>query len=299
MIVRRGAECLLLLGVILFLAPRVALGAAVSFGHNVTQSTATLKKGEVSLGTQAFAVGVNKSLTLATSPWILGSYNTLNLHIKWAKPLNKETRAGIFLSYFQSLETDSFLFCSAGSACRAPGSGRPYTAENAAFYAGFNSPRRYEWQSLSIHGLGSRRVGSSLLHVNLIYNYFWIDDLAYSLRMDPGNDGIRGQVNVSALLETPFSNRRWRLGAEVGFLGINYLAPYLHLGGTIAYVHQSWLVRFGASYTLQVREIGNVQALHLARLDTRPHLSVKEGRYYYSRYLDAALHPEVQIQYFF
>jgi hypothetical protein len=117
--------------------------------------------------------------------------------------------------------------------------------------------------------------------------------------MDPGSDSIRGQLDFTQLTEIKLANPHYRLGLEAGVLGVNYLYPYLHLGTSLTYLTPRWLVQVGASYTIQVRELFQESGWHPGRFDSRLHTSQSDGQIYYFRYLQTALHPEIQLQYYF
>ena len=269
-------------------------------GHNVTPTTETLGQGVVTAGNYAVAVGLTDSVFIATSPWIWGSYNTANIHLKWGHALDRRSRVGVFASYFQSY--DSYPLTSgpaAGQMARTVNDrfGRPTTVTTRYY----DSLRRYQWESSSLHALYSYEPAQfASLYFNLHYAYFWNDDYAYSIRMDPGKDEIRDQIDatmLAALRLGPLSG--FRLLLEGGALGLNYLYPYLQVGSSLAYASDSWLFQVGASATMQFREAMYASGWSPGRHDTRLHYSLSAGQYYTGRYLQTAVHPEIQIQYFF
>src|SRR5690349_16640648 len=71
-------------------------------GHNQTQSTDVLRAHTATLGNYAAGFGITDHLFVATSPWILYSYNTMNLHLKYSEDLNSRSTIGLMASYFDS-----------------------------------------------------------------------------------------------------------------------------------------------------------------------------------------------------
>jgi hypothetical protein len=268
-------------------------------GHNVTPTTETLKRGVVTAGNYAVAVGLTDSLFIATSPWIWSSYNTANVHLKWGKAIDRGTRVGLFGSYFQSYNSAPLTSeWNANRTSTTVGNRFGRTTEVTTKY--YDSLNRYQWESSSIHALISHDVHpSATVYMNLHYGYFWNDDYAYSIRMDPGNDAIRDQIDVTSLTVIDVGSDGAKLLLETGVLGLNYVDPYLQIGASLAFTSDSWLVQFGASATMQFQEAGYASGWSPGRHDTRLHYSQTAGKYYTGRYLQTAVHPEVQLQYFF
>ncbi|MEN0060285.1 MAG: hypothetical protein AAGB31_15710 [Bdellovibrio sp.] len=280
--------------------------SAIFIGHNVTPTTDTLAAGEWTVGTYAVGVGLTDSLFIATSPWIGLSYNTANVHLKWADDFSADSRWGVFLSYFESYDSEPFLRGVTGSnfdsrpdrnnGGRPPGSGGLGGLATTTYVA----LSRYQWKSGSVHALYSKHWDSGdVLYFNLHYAYFWDDEFPYSIRMDPGSDDIRDQVDLTALAKIRLGASDFYWNFEAGGLGLNYIYPYLQVGSSLAYASSSWLVQVGASYTVRFSEAGQASGWRPGRYDTRQHYSETEEEYYYYRYLQTALHPEIQLQYFF
>lgn len=261
---------------------------SVVVGHNVTPSTITPKKGTWTVGNYVLGVGLSDSVFLATSPWIWTSYNTANIHLKVATPVSKKVRVGFFGSYFESYESAPFLI-------QQPSGLHASTLSKSKV----SDTNRYQWQSASAHLISGIDISDSItFNFNAHYAYFWNDDFPYSIRMDPGRDSLRGQVDVSTLTEVklPDSELSWLF--ELGALGLNYAAPFLQIGSSLVYKDQSWLVQFGASYSVAFKEARYQSGWVPGRYDSRTHYTA-DGQAYRMRYLQTALHPEVQLQYFF
>jgi hypothetical protein len=244
-------------------------GQAVDIGHNMTPTTRTLRPGGWTVGSYAVVYGPSESIFIATSPWIWLNYNSANLHLKWAPRTEGPNRFGIFASYFESLQK------------------------------AFVGEAPYFWKSASLHLLASRRWDPDLeTFLSLRSSYFWNDDRPYSIRMDSGADSIRGQFDITTLTRLTLENRSFLLGFEFGTVGVNYIYPYLHLGTSVSYIHGPWLVQAGFSYTIQWRELHDSKGLRPGRIDSRIRKSPYDGQNYFFPY-ETALHPEMQLQYFF
>lgn len=262
---------------------------SVVVGHNVTPSALTPKKGVWTVGNYAVGVGITDNIFLATSPWVWTSYNTANIHLKFSAPVSRKARVGFFASYFESFDSTQFLV-------KQPTGLHASTLSSKSEVADTN---RYQWQSASAHLLSSVEASDSItVNFNAHYAYFWNDDFPYSIRMDPGRDSLRGQVDLSTLTEVKVADSEMSWLFELGALGVNYAAPYLQVGSSLVYKDQSWLVQFGASYTVAFNEARYQTGWSPGRYDSRTHYTA-DGQAYRQRYLQTALHPEVQLQYFF
>jgi hypothetical protein len=276
---------------------------SILIGHNLTPTTEVLRAGDSTVGTYAVGYALTDHLFLATSPWIWVSYNTANVHLKWATDVTENQRIGFFASYFESYDSSPLLTeinGSGGSDCR-PGD-RNCSAprgSNPASGTDVQIADRYQWRSFSTHALYSYAFKYATTYVSLKYSYFYNDDMPYSIRMDPGSDDIRDQWDFSALTAVPIPGSDFLWNFEVGGLGLNYLQPYLQLGSSIAYKSESWLIQVGASYTARFNELSQSTAWSPGRYDSRVHYSESTGENYYFRYLQTALHPEIQLQFFF
>lgn len=262
---------------------------SIVVGHNVTPTASSPKKGVWTVGNYALGVGITDSIFLATSPWVWTSYNTANIHLKVSAPVNRKVRVGVFASYFESYDSAEFLV-------------KQPTGLHASTFSStskISDTNRYQWQSASAHLVSSIEASDSVtVNFNAHYAYFWNDDFPYSIRMDPGRDSLRGQVDLSTLTEVKMSDSELSWLFELGALGVNYAAPYLQLGGSLVYKDESWLVQFGASYSVAFNEAGYQSGWMPGRYDSRTHYT-NDGQAYRQRYLQTALHPEVQLQYFF
>lgn len=261
-------------------------------GHNLTPSTDVLRSGAFTVGNYAAGYGLTENVLIATSPWLWTTYNTTNFHIKYSQVISPESTVGLMASYFDSFGSSELVDPSYSNGM--PGTFALPTGSEVAI-----GTNRYQWTSYSTSGLYSYRYQGGLTqYLNLKYSYYVNDDRPYSLRMDPGDDGIRDQVDISTLLKIPVESGA-SLSLEGGVLGANFVEPYVHMGASVSFQKQGWLVQLGASYTVPVSLLGTSEGMDVGRMDNRVHLSKTDGKFYRERYLQIAVHPEVQVQYSF
>ena len=115
--------------------------------------------------------------------------------------------------------------------------------------------------------------------------------------MDPGDDSIRDQFDLTFLVEQKITEKM-RLNFEFGTLALNALQPYGHVGFSLAVLLDSWLVQLGGSYTAQWGSIGSDQFWTPGAGNNR-WKRTSDGQFFGTGYLVTALHPEIQVQYFF
>lgn len=118
--------------------------------------------------------------------------------------------------------------------------------------------------------------GRQSYHFNFKFSYFFNDDRAHSIRIDPGADEIRGQVDATVLVEHRAS-RKLRFNFETGFLGLNAVVPSGHLGLSTSWMSEFWLVQFGASMTWRLPNTGPRMFEYLGASDTGFH-TAKDGQ---------------------
>lgn len=275
----------------------------IIIGHNVTPTTEIPKQGTWTLGSYAAGYAFTDNLFIATSPWIWLSYNTGNIHAKWVKKKGKWSY-GAFASYFKSYNSTPLIDDNGGSGLQnrppRPGNGGPNpTNPVTPSPLTITTLNRYEWESANTHLLMSYEWTSDVkTNFNFQYGYYFNDEFAYSIRMDPGDDSIRDQIDVTTLTSVRF-NENWGVLLEFGGLGLNYIDPYMQSGMSFFYQGDNWFVQLGASYTAAFSELDEDSAWEPGRYDSRLHYSESQKTYYYYRYLQTALHPEIQIQFSF
>jgi hypothetical protein len=281
---------------------------AVFLGHNASPSSYALSAGQVTVGNFGIATGITDQLTIATSPWLWASYEAANVHLKWIKKRRSGTRIGALVSYFETFGDRPFLKCVGDwegtwycpnqpadvveeRRYSNPGNYK-YTEAIAAL------PNRYQFQTVATHFLYGIDSGRQSYHFNFKFSYFFNDDRAYSIRVDPGANEIRGQVDATVLVEHRAS-QKLRFNFETGFLGLNAVVPSGHLGLSTSWMSEFWLVQFGASMTWRLPDTGPKMFEYLGGSDTGFH-TAKDGQFFYGgRYHQSSVHPELQLQYFF
>lgn len=243
---------------------------SIFIGHNATPTTYALPAHTITIGNYGVGYSPSDTTLIATSPWIWTSYNTANIVGKWAKPVSDRWRIGAFAAYFRSVED------------------RPLIKDGAL--------QRYQFETAALQALASYQWHRTIVHAGLKYSYFINDDRPYSLRMDPGDESIRDQLDLTMLVEQKISEKM-RLNFEFGILALTALRPYGHVGISWCVLLDSWLLQLGASYTAQWASVGTDQFWTPGTGNNR-WKSNSDGQLY-TGYMVTALHPEIQIQYFF
>lgn len=276
-------------------------------GHNLTPATEIPQKGTWTVGSYAVGYALTDEILVATSPWIYVSYNTNNVHMKYSHMLTPKSDIGFFASYFDSNDSTNLMNANPSSpnvptgpgGFAVPGGGPGSTSSTTTTTTVSSGMNRYQWHSYSLSGLYSYRWSEATTeYFNLKYSYYFNDEMPYSLRMDPGDDSIRDQWDASTLWRFS-ADRHVCFDVELGVLGMNYVKPFAHSGLSIGYQGENWMLQLGGSYTLALEELGSSSALQVGRYDQRVHYSESTKQYYTERYLQVAVHPEIQLQYSF
>jgi len=217
---------------ITFLIPLLGLGAT-KVGHNLSATSETLEKGEVSLGNYFVGAGITDNLTIATSPWLIINYNMPMITAKF----NHQTKFdylkqfGFDFSYFKTSSYGMDIFSQ---------------------------------ESIFSRMIGTFEIGSRYrAHVNFGFQYFFNDDRPFSLRpRDLGSDGELlsdepTTISISVLNEISIIDD-FGIFVETGVLGTNYKNPYGHIGGSIYYNTERLHLQVGVSYSFQTKyNVGN------------------------------------------
>jgi len=194
---------------LLFFYQSLSLASAL-YGHSLSPTIETNKKGEVSLGSYVASVGLSDDWMLASSTWMLYDYNS------WSAILKKKfDSSAIQLAYIKS-DTINQNF---------------YVME--AFLAWFI--KKYEINS------------NYEISLNLNYMHFIDETLPFSFRREPGND-LPYQYSISSLHRLKW-NKNFGGLLEFGILGLNYVTPEVHSGFGFYFQSQSFLLQLGASMT--------------------------------------------------
>ena len=247
-----------------------------SVGHNVSTTTVTLPKNEISVGTMFVGFGVTDNWLLGISPFVLSTYQMYNVASRWAWTIDQD-RILLGVEYFKTFGDESDTdrrwqdYC---DATLVSSSG----AKNC-HPEGFNTFKMEAWDIKLTYG---RQILSDYrLNVTASYYYYIDDERPFSLRMDPQNND-RYAANLTSLHELRFS-RNFYLNLEGGVWGMNYQYPYLHYGGTLNFQsdNRKGLIAFGASVTQS------------------PSFPVAKAKKFYNYDSRQSVHPEMQLQYYF
>lgn len=240
-----------------------AFSQATLLGHNLSPTTYTIKKGDVSVGTYAAIVGVTDNLVIGTSPWMYFDYNMYTFVARQGKQIDEKSRFGWQLIYFKSDREVSYI------------------------------TDGYQMEAFSGNLTYTRRINSRFsLHFNYNHMYFLDETVPFSLRREPFNDDTF-QSTLTMLAEIKGTSN-WGLLAEAGVLGLNYVYPQMILGVSTNYIHKNYLVQLGFNIT------STPEALFLSpRNDAN---NMNGGRLTNDRFegeRDFSVHPEIQFQYTF
>jgi hypothetical protein len=197
-------------------------------GHNLTPTTDTLSKGEITVGTYVIGYGVTDRLTIATSPWFDYFYNMPMINGRLLVFQQNDFRVTTEVNFFKTYDTDTGYYSRAGVG--------------------------YEQTSAFLRVAASEKFSNFYtLTGSLGYQYFWDDLKPYSFRLVPGNTD---PYNASASTLHKFSwTRHFGNFLEAGVMGLNYQTPYLHLGASI-YGQWKWgLLLLGFSRTSSMGQV--------------------------------------------
>ncbi len=187
----------------------------ILFGHNLSATTQTLKKNTWSIGNYVLVYGITDNLTLATSPWMLNSYNMYSAVLRYRKPLSENKDFGVQISYFKTEQILSDF---------------------------------YQMEALSLSGIYHYKFNFLFsTYLNFNYMYFWDETAPFSLRPEPYNDQA-WQYSVSLLNEVKLYKKFGTL-FEFGILGLNAGKSRAHLGVSFHYRGEQWLFQLGSSFS--------------------------------------------------
>lgn len=194
-----------------------AFGHVKTLGHNLTPTTYTLSKGEITAGTYALGYGLTDELSIGTSPWLAYDYNMPMVQMKYGTPGFWEgSRIAADLNYFKTYPYGENLYDMKAAMTRLGASydvSSPYT-----------------------------------LHAVLGIAYYWNDAKPFSLRLSPRNRD-RYTLSLSTLHETRLTGN-FGIMTELGMLGLNYLHPYLHWGTSLFVKWSFGYLQVGVSHSI-------------------------------------------------
>lgn len=188
----------------------------VWFGHNVSQTTVVLPRGNCSAGLQVVACGVTDQISVATSPFIWANYLLPNAYLR----LNPGGPGGAFALQLAQI----------GDGVRRQD------------YGSYDMSTTYGWATYRwVHNSGAS------LYTSLIGGYYWSDEIPFSLRR-PQPEVTPWQVSITNLASVRLAGPVF-LNSELGILGINEYYPHLHFGASVAYRSGDFSAHLGISVT--------------------------------------------------
>jgi hypothetical protein len=244
---------------------------AIPFGHNLASTSDVFQAGDCTVGFQVIGCGLSNYFSIGTSPWILTDYNTLNLIGRYQFPRGDDGyQQALQFGYFKSYKVD-------------------------ADFSKYSYEMELSWLSY-IFTIAPNDVYR--VHFNSQLMHFTNDNFPFSLRR-PWTDRGPLQGNLSALHEIRFLEK-WYANIETGLLGFWQGLPQHHLGFSVQYRSQRWLVQWGftqtgtfPAYWSPMRRFDFQQAFRQHRTTYGNLPSGTWARYDYS------IHPEFALQYFF
>lgn len=253
----------LLIFLFIFFLSHSVWAQAQLLGHNLSPTTYTLRKGELSVGTYAAIYGVSDNLTLGASPWMYFDYNMYTAVMRYGKQVNEKSRIGGQLIYFKT-DRESFHISNG-----------------------------YQMEAYSGNLTYSKFLNSRFtLHFNLNHMYFRDETLPFSLRREPFNDEPY-QTTITMLSEIK-ATEDWGFLVESGILGLNYKYPQLIFGISSHLKFDNYLIQFGFNMT------STPEALFRGpRYDANNENGGRLSKNELEGQNDFSVHPEIQLQYTF
>ena len=185
-------------------------------GHSLSQTSYTLNQGQAMTGTFAMAYGITNSITLATSPWLLGFYDMPNIIIRAKIDLKKILTLGLQGGHMKTVKIYRNKF------------------KMEASY--FNAIISKKWS----------RFFTSHLQLNVMN--FFEDEKPFSIRVAKPTTPL--QFSASILNEISLFQRyknEFGVGVELGRIGLNEPLPYNHFGFSLFRKFNRILIQGGVS----------------------------------------------------
>lgn len=185
-------------------------------GHSLSQTSYTLPKGKLMLGTFALGYGLSDDVMLGTSPWLLTLYNMPNLVLRMKKSLSTSTAVGMHVGYMKTQEYLQNLY------------------KMETFYG-----------NLIFSHVFNKNVRT---HFQLNGMFFKDDERPFSIRVAQPTSDI--QISISSVSEVVAYKKpglEVGLGLEIGMLGINEELPYYHGGFSIYRKVKDLFIQVGVS----------------------------------------------------
>lgn len=189
-------------------------------GHNLTPTTYSLHQDQWTLGSYVVGYGINENWMVGTSPWLIVNYNMPMVNTRLSSPVE---------GFFDRVSLEGMYF--------------------KTFDYGFYN---YQQESTFVR-LTVLKEWSPDFKTNFSFGhqYYFDDRSPFSFRLFVGN-GDRYTLSASSLSEIRIEENVFAL-VEAGFLGLNYVAPYYHVGLSLLYMMEWGSLQLGISRSMTSR----------------------------------------------
>jgi hypothetical protein len=240
------------------------------FGHNLSGTGATMRKGQCSVGIQLLGCALSDRLMIGTSPWLLKDYQMASAFVR-----------------FRVIEKEGFGF-----------------AYQAAYYR--TQKRQIEPLTLSPYDMEAmwnqwifsvQSSESVWVHLNQSTNYYFRERSPFSLRR-PSNSTSPWQFNSSLLIESRL-NDGFFIAGEIGLLDVGRAPQHFHLGASLGRKTPTWQWHGGFSISAAGEALDSFRRTDYGMMlgqTWEGHDSIKDEELLRQ---DFSLHPEFAIQFFF
>lgn len=218
---------------------------SMNWGHLLTGTPETLKKGEGTAGTLLIGAGLTDKTTVGTSPFAYIIYNFFNVIVREQLHKGERFSNGLDLMYFDSIHD-----------------------------------QHSDYQQMSWTARLNNRIkinDSFAVNSSFGLQYFINEKSPYSFRPDP-----LGRYRTNKITDEPFYEQKLAdyemyhrdpktislslmpeiflmkdlfLNVEYGFMGVNYTYPLQHFGASINYQFSTCDIGFGASRSRRVTPV--------------------------------------------
>lgn len=253
-------------------------------GHNLSNTSNVLNKGECTVGFLHAACGINEKLTLGTSPWMIGEYKMAAIALRQQVSKNENTTKAFQVSYFKTF-----------------GEREEVKVDDSQYESGYKIEYTgYEMEALWFMYIRSKKLAPHFtLHYNFHVNYYFNEVAPFSLRR-PYMEPNPWQINASTLFEVDLV-QRWFIQGELGLLDIINSPMHTHAGVSLGRKWNSGYFYFGFSYTSTLKALFAPRD----RVDYQMYLNTETEDGYDSEMssksveYDYGIHPELTVQFFF
>lgn len=234
-------------------------------GHNLSNTSHVLDKGDCTVGLLHAGCGVTEKLTVGSSPWMASSYKMTTLALRYQFHTSDFMNESFQVSYMKTY-----------------------------------GKRTYDMEALWLMYVRTKKLAPHFrLHYNFHANYYFNELAPFSLRR-PYMDANPLQLNTSALFEVDLY-KGWFIQGELGLLDLINSPIHTHAGVSLGWKWSRGYVYFGFSQTSTFKALFSPQD----RGDYGYYLITNESNGYESELAadsvenDYSIHSEVTVQFFF